>query len=515
MTLLAAAGFLFAGCEDRPGPPTAPPGPAARQIIPFDAGWQFLQADALGAERTRFDDTGWRAVDLPHDWSIAGPFDPANTTGGAGGFLPSGVGWYRKQFDAGSFPAESRVFIQFDGVMANSDVWVNGHLLGHRPYGYVGFEYELTPFLAAGGGPNLIAVRADNSAQPASRWYTGAGIYRHVRLVVTNPIHMQSGASLVRVSRIEAGRAFIHVQTTVVNESANPLPVSFTASLSGPAGDGPELHDTRHPYLTVVQAGQTTDMEVDLAVDNPSEWDVDSPTLYSAKLEVRGGGAILDQETVAFGIRESRFDAATGFWLNGRSLKIKGVCVHGDGGAFGAAVPLGVWQRRLTELKALGVNAIRTAHNPPDPGFLDLCDRMGFLVMDEMFDCWTVAKNPYDYHLYFDRWSKTDTRDTVRRDRNHPSIILWSAGNEIHDTPNADLSKRILTGLVQVFHDNDPTRPVTQALFRPNISHDYDDGLADLLDVVGTNYRNSELLAAHAARPERKIIGTEMGQTLD
>jgi beta-galactosidase len=226
-------------------------------------------------------------------------------------------------------------------------------------------------------------------------------------------------------------------------------------------------------------------------------------------------GGVVDSGDVSFGIRDARFEAATGFWLNGRSLRIKGVCVHGDGSAFGAAVPLGVWERRLGALRRLGVNAIRTAHNPPDPGFLDLCDRMGFLVMDEMFDCWTVAKNPYDYHLFFSEWSKVDTRDTVRRDRNHPSVVLWSAGNEIHDTPQAELSKRILSGLVRVFHDNDPTRPVTQALFRPNISHDYDDGLADLLDVIGTNYRNSELLAAHAARPERKIIGTEMGQSLD
>jgi beta-galactosidase len=513
--LFASAGLLLAGCESRPGARAAANDQAPRQTIAFDSGWRFLEADAPGAERPDYSDSGWTTVDLPHDWSIAGPFDAANPTGGAGGFLPSGVGWYRKPFTAASFPEGSRVFVQFDGVMANSDVWVNGHLLGHRPYGYVGFEYDLTPYLAAGVGQNVIAVRADNSAQPASRWYTGAGIYRHVRLVVTNPVHIESGSTSVTVPTIVAGRAFVHVRTTVVNQSTDPLPVSLGVSLSGPAGEGPEVRDTLHPLDSVVQPGQTTDMEADIAVDNPSKWDVDSPTLYAVNLKVRGAGRVLDQETVPFGIREARFEAATGFWLNGRNLKIKGVCVHGDGGAFGAAVPLGVWRRRLTELKSLGVNAIRTAHNPPDPGFLDLCDQMGFLVMDEMFDCWTVAKNPYDYHLYFEQWSKTDARDTVRRDRNHPSIILWSAGNEIHDTPNAELSKRILSGLVQVFHESDPTRPVTQALFRPNISHDYDDGLADLLDVVGTNYRNSELLAAHAARPERKIIGTEMGQALD
>jgi beta-galactosidase len=257
------------------------------------------------------------------------------------------------------------------------------------------------------------------------------------------------------------------------------------------------------------------DIEVDVPVSNPLRWDFDRPNLYRALVQVESNGQVVDEDEVTFGIRDARFEASTGFWLNGRNLKIKGVCVHSEGGAFGAAVPLGVWERRLAGLRALGVNAIRTAHNPPDPGFLDLCDRMGFLVMDELFDCWTVGKNPYDYHLYFPDWSEIDTRDTVRRDRNHPSVVLWSAGNEIHDTPQAESSKRILAGLLGVFHENDPTRPVTQALFRPNVSHDYDNGLADLLDVIGTNYRNSELLAAHAARPQRKIIGTEMGQSLE
>ena len=216
-----------------------------------------------------------------------------------------------------------------------------------------------------------------------------------------------------------------------------------------------------------------------------------------------------DSETVAFGLREFHFDPATGFWLNGRNFKLNGVCLHDDGSCFGAAVPLSVWERRLAALRDLGANAIRTAHNPPAPEFLDLCDRLGFLVMDEFFDCWTVGKNHCDYHLYFTNWSKTDARDTIRRDRNHPSIILYSVGNEIHDTPKAALAKSILAGLVEVCHENDPTRPVTQALFRPNVSGDYTNGLADLLDVIGTNYRDNELIAAHRAKPSRKIIGTE------
>jgi len=226
-------------------------------------------------------------------------------------------------------------------------------------------------------------------------------------------------------------------------------------------------------------------------------------------MRARAGNTILDDETVPFGIREFHFDPDTGFWLNGKNFKIKGVALHDEAGGLGTAVPLRAWERRLVTLKQLGVNAIRTAHNPAAPEFLDLCDRMGLLVMDEMFDCWTVAKNPYDYHLYFREWSHIDTRDTVRRDRHHPSIILYSAGNEIHDTPKPELAKEILKGLVEVFHANDPTRPVTQALFRPNVSHDYDNGLADLLDVVGQNYRENEILAAHRDKPTRKIIGTE------
>ena len=250
-------------------------------------------------------------------------------------------------------------------------------------------------------------------------------------------------------------------------------------------------------------------MTQNLALRNPQRWDLDRPAIYQVTVKVVVAGWVVDEETVPFGIREFRFDAATGFWLNGRNLKIKGVCLHHDGGAFGAAVPLRVWERRLEILKRLGVNAIRTAHNPPAPEFLDLTDRMGFLVMDEMFDSWTVAKNPYDYHRYFNEWSKIDTRDIVRRDRNHPSIIVYSAGNEIRDTPKAELAKTILRGLVDVFHENDPTRPVSQGLFRPNVSRDYDNGLADILDVVGQNYRENEILTAHRQKPTRKILGTE------
>jgi len=246
-----------------------------------------------------------------------------------------------------------------------------------------------------------------------------------------------------------------------------------------------------------------------IIIPKPQLWNLDSPRLYRVRVEIISKKETLDEVTTTLGVRDAHFEAETGFWLNGKNFKLKGVCVHHDGGAFGAAVPLAIWQDRLETLRSLGVNAIRTAHNPPAPEFLDLCDRMGFLVMDEFFDCWTVGKNPFDYHLYFNEWSGRDAADTVRRDRNHPSVIIYSVGNEIHDTPKAEMAKRILSSLVEVCHTNDPTRPVTQALFRPNVSGDYTNGLADLLDVVGQNYRENEILAAHTQKLSRKILGTE------
>ncbi len=480
-----------------------------RIVQSFDPDWRFLHADASGAEQPQFDDSAWRALDVPHDWSIEGPFDQQNRTGGAGAFLPAGIGWYRKHFTVPSSYVQRRVFIDFDGVMANSDVWINGAHLGHRPYGYVSFEYELTGHLNFGEkNDNVLAVRADNSLEPASRWYAGAGIYRHVHLVVVDPVHIDHWATFISTPKIDPYQALVHVQTTVVNQSEAPHAIALEITLLDPNGRAAATFKTKPQTIS---PGQKADFAQDILVKAPVIWDIDHPVLYHANVSVRSGSRTLDDEVTPFGIREFHFDPDTGFWLNGKNFKLKGVCLHGDVGGLGTAVPLGAWERRLKLLRELGVNAIRTAHNPPAPEFLDLCDRMGFLVMDEMFDCWTVAKNPYDYHLYFNEWSRIDTRDTVLRDRNHPSIILYSAGNEIHDTPKQELAKSILRTLVDTFHENDPTRPVTQALFRPNVSHDYDDGLADMLDVIGQNYRENEILAAHASRPSRKIVGTENG----
>ena len=478
----------------------------------FDNNWQFLQSDPAGAQSADFDDSQWRTLNVPHDWSIAGPFAATNKTGGAGAFLPSGVAWYRKHFAVPKADADQTVWIEFDGVMQNSKVWINGELLGERPYGYSSFRYDLTPHLKF-GGTNVIAVRCDTSAQPASRWYSGAGIYRHVRLVTMNPYHVEADGLFVSTPEVSSAKATVEIETTVTNESRIPpskpaaTPTRVQTTLISPEG---KIVATTESIL-MGKEGWTSRAQArqQILVTNPELWNLDSPKLYRVVVKILSDSTLRDETSTTLGIRDAHFDADTGFWLNGRNFKIKGVCVHHDGGAFGAAVPLDVWQDRLATLKTLGVNAIRTAHNPPAPEFLDLCDRMGFLVMDEFFDCWTVGKNRYDYHLYFNEWSHLDAADAIRRDRNHPSVIIWSVGNEIHDTPKPEIAKPILAGLVAVCHTNDPTRPVTQALFRPNASGDYTNGLADLLDVVGQNYRENEILAAHNQKPTRKILGTE------
>jgi beta-galactosidase len=515
---------------------------AAGEAENFDAGWKFSQGDATNAGDPGFDDRDWQTVSLPHDWSIAGPFAETNKTGGAGAFLPDGVVCYRKHFSLPESDSGKTVSIGFDGVMANSDVWINGFHLGHRPNGYVSFSYGLTGHLNF-GGDNVIAVRCDTSQQPASRWYAGAGIYRHARLVVTDPVHFLPGGIFISTPEVSSNQATVHIEMSLTNQTEAVRHVDVINYILAPGQNisdadwntkikknwlgtpmAPENHarfkraPLAPPPFATLAPNSTVTLTDDLTIPQPELWNLDRPQLYRLVTRVVassdftngfGTGEIVDETVTPFGIRDAHFEADTGFWLNGKNFKIKGVCLHADGGAFGAAVPLSVWEARLKALKALGVNAIRTAHNPPAPEFLDLCDRMGFLVMDEFFDCWEVGKNRFDYHLFFDDWSARDEHDTILRDRNHPSIIIYSVGNEIHDTPNAEKAKAILTNLVAVAHAADPTRPVTQALFRPNVSGDYTNGLADLLDVVGQNYREKEILAAHEQNPARKILGTE------
>lgn len=477
-------------------------GALAREIVPFDDGWDFYQNRTGGASRINFDAPPLQQVNLPHDWSIAGRFDQKAPTGGDGAWLPSGDAWYRKEFSVAA--AGKRVWVEFDGVMANAEVWINDHSLGKRPNGYVSFRHDLTDHLKE---KNVLLVKADTTAQPASRWYTGAGIYRHVRLVVADPVHVAPWGVFVSTPQVDAAKATVKVETKVANTDDAETKITVRSVVKG--RDGKDLA-TLSSDLTIA-AGKDATGTQQLTIPKPQLWDTEHPHLHQLVTTITSDGKVLDETCTTFGIRSAEFTTDRGFVLNGKPVKMKGVCLHHDGGAVGAAVPLAVWERRLKKLRELGVNSIRTAHNPPAPELLDLCDRMGFLVMDEFFDCWTKAKRKADYHLHFKEWSHTDLRDGILRDRNHPSVVLYSVGNEIHDTPKPEIAIPILKGLVEVAHAADSTRPVTQALFRPNVSKDFTNGLADLLDVIGVNYRDGELLQAWKDKPGRKIIGTEQG----
>ena len=478
------------------------------RTIPFDEDWKFIREDVKGAEQTDFNDAAWRSLNVPHDWSIEGPYDRNNPTGRGGGYLPGGIGWYRKTFTINEGDAKQLAFIEFDGVMANSDVWINGYHLGKRPNGYVSFQYELTGHLNYGSKKNVIAVRADNTIQPASRYYTGAGIYRHVSLSIINPVHIAHWGTFITTTNVSAARATVNVQVKILNESATAQNIEVRYELIS-ASDGKRF--TAAAVKQKIKAGAAQIAVQNIVLDKPGLWDVDHPQMYSASITIIANDKQVDETLQEFGVRDIKFDAASGFILNGKQVKIKGVCLHHDAGALGAAVPLSAWLRRLQTLKELGVNGIRTSHNAVAPEFLSACDFMGFLVMDETFDTWNAAKSHAEkgYNLYFTDWWERDTRDIVMRDRNHPSIVIYSIGNEIHDNLNDSTGFRKYKMQQDLVHALDNTRPVTMALFRPALSKVYENGFANLMDVVGQNYRENELVAAHEKNPAWKVIGTE------
>jgi beta-galactosidase len=480
-----------------------------RSIINFDTDWQFVIDDVKNGDITTLDDSKWRKLDVPHDWSIEGTYDSANPSGRGGGYLPAGIGFYRKSFTVNATDAKRKFFIEFDGVMANSDVWINGDHLGNRPYGYSSFSYDLTSHLKFGKGEtNTLAVKVDNSRQPASRYYTGSGIYRHVRMVITNTVYVEQWGVFITSTQVSDKKATVNVETKIKNESSNSS-ILLETTILDPAGKPVKTLETKQ----TLPAGQSVTINQKVEVFTPQLWDLNKPNLYSAITKVKSGKNYVDEQTNVFGIRNSKFEAATGYWLNGKNIKIKGVCLHHDAGALGAAVPLRAWERRFELLKEAGVNAIRTAHNPVAPEFLDLCDRMGFLVMDETFDTWTATKpgSEYGYSLFFKKWWEQDTRDMVLRDRNHPSIIIYSVGNEIRDNLNDSAGFKRYKDQQDLVHRTDPSRPVTMALFRPAISKVYTSGFADMMDIVGQNYREKELVAAHLDKPQRIVLGTENG----
>jgi beta-galactosidase len=478
----------------------------------MDPGWRFALGDSTGADRPGFDDRAWRRLDLPHDWSIEGTMRQDAPGGGRMGFYPGGVGWYRKAFRMPAGSGGHRAWLEFDGVYMNSDVWINGVLLGHRPYGYISFAYEITQHLVP--GVNVVAVRVDNSAQPNSRWYSGSGIYRHVWLTLADPLHVGRWGTYVTTPRADSAGADVVIKTRVANDQGGARRGALRSVVFDATGR--EVARSETPFA--IETGQRIDLEQRVQVALPRLWSARTPYLYTLRTEVQDGARTADVVTTPFGIRTIAFDADRGFLLNGRRVKLNGVNLHHDAGGLGAAVPERVWERRLALLRAMGVNAIRTSHNPPAPEFLDLCDRMGFLVMAEAFDEWTFGKVPQGYHRYFAEWSERDVTDFVRRDRNHPSIVLWSAGNEIGEQ-SAPEGAQVLRRLVDIFHREDPTRLVTTG--NDNIVADGHPATLAFLsaeDVVGYNYvdrwHERRELFAEADRhdhPDWRMIGTESG----
>jgi beta-galactosidase len=469
--------------------------------VNFDANWRFYKGSADGAEKPGFDDSNWKLLRLPHDWAIEGPFDEKlNPSTGA---LPiSGTGWYRKSFLLPQ-SAQGRVFtIVFDGAMANSTVWLNGEELGGRPYGYSSFFFNLTPHLHFGPEPNVLAVRL--APEPdSSRWYPGAGIYRNVWLDVTAPVHVAEWGTYVTTPQVSDEKATVSVKTEVRNQSEQDAKVEVRQTILDPSGR-PVSKQSAGTLAVSVDATRT--IPVSLTVANPQRWDMDHPYLYTLVTEIADGQGVVDKYSTTFGIRTIAFDRDKGFLLNGKPRKLHGVCLHHDLGALGAAVNRRATERQLQIMKVAGVNAIRTSHNPPSPELLELADRMGMVVMDEAFDMWHIAKVPNGYSKYFDEWSERDLRDMARRDRNHPSIILWSIGNEIPEQKSPDGWKEAKR-LTDFFHEEDPTRPTTSAM------NDWADAIrnhfADNVDIKGFNYSPMHYEQIMHDHPEWVVYGSE------
>ncbi len=473
--------------------PVALSAEAGRETIGFDQDWRFHRGEVTNGQAAELDDSAWRRLDVPHDWSIEGgiyetgpesvalegPFNPLSPARDGGGYLDGGIGWYRKTFTLPQAAKGRCVSIEFDGAYMDSDVWLNEKHLGRHPYGYTGFQYDLTPHLRW-DGPNVLAVRL-NVAQPCSRWYSGAGIYRHVRLTVTDPVHVAHWGTYVTTPKVAADAATVQVRTRVVNQGKSATQVRLETVVLDPRGA--EVAKVEAPGG--VGTGADGVFVQTFEVFRPELWSIETPQLYAALSRVYVGQRCVDRYTTPFGIRTFEFTRDRGFLLNGRRVPLQGVCNHHDLGCLGAAVHRRAIERQLEILKGMGCNAIRTSHNPPAPELLDLCDRMGLVVMDEAFDEWKVGKTPFGYGRFFDQWSQRDLVGMLHRDRNHPCVVMWSIGNEINEQGaknGYEMSKR----LVDICRREDPTRPVIAGCNNPAPA--VRTGFAKPLDLLGINY---------------------------
>lgn len=470
----------------------------------FDFDWKFTLSEPVNAHLASLDDSAWDSIQLPHDWSMSIPYDNS-PRGGAMGYMQGGIGWYRKTFDIPEDYRGKKVYIEFDGVYHQSTVYINGKELGFRPYGYVGFEYDLTPHLKY-GQKNILAVKVDHSNAPTSRWYSGSGIYRHVWLKVLDPVHVAHWGVYVTTPVITPEKAEVKIVTTVSNTSRSTKKISLQNDVVDING---------HVVATVssttsLQGSRKTDVTQQLSVPQPVLWDIDAPNLYTLVTTIEKDELIIDRYETPFGIREIRFDADKGFFLNGKNIKMKGTNLHQDAGSLGTAVPDRSYERRLEILKEFGFNAIRCSHNPPSPEFLHYCDRIGFVVVDEIFDKW---KNGY-YEQYFDKWWQRDLDAMILRDRNHPSIVLWSLGNETGE--QGDMTGEGTARLIMMrdhVRKIEPTRKiaVTLAPTNPLNKRTFNqNGFADAVDVVGYNYMEVFYEEEHKNYPQRLIYGSEV-----
>ncbi len=470
----------------------------------FDFGWKFYLGDNLDASTVEFNDDDWRGLDLPHDWSIEGKIAVDNPMGVAGGYFPSGIGWYRKSFNV---PAEWKnkcVSIYFEGVYMNSEVFINGKSLGVWPYGYTSFFYDLTPYLKY-DDTNIIAVKVDNSQQVNSRWYSGSGIYRHVWLQATDSVHIKNWGVAITTTDVSKKEATVQIKTIIQNKTKNLEQVTLALQILDDNSTCIESSD----FEAEIKANSEKEITRKIIVKNPSLWSPENPNLYKASIIIKREDNVLDAKNEAFGIRSIKYSVENGFELNGKMVLLNGGCVHHDNGCLGAKAYDRAEERRVELLKEAGFNSVRTSHNPPSEAFLDACDRLGLLVIDESFDGWKVAKTPRDYANYFDEWWQRDLEAMVLRDRNHPSIIMWSTGNEILErtSPEAVKTAQMLTHAV---HQIDTTRPVTSALTTWDQGWEIFDPLFAAHDIGGYNYQLLPYAESdHERVPSRIMVQTE------
>lgn len=482
---------------------------AQRTVVKFNKEWKFFLGDDSSAKETKYDDSKWRTLNLPHDWSIEGNFSKDHPTTYNEGALPAGIGWYRKTFVAPASSKNKKLFVDFDGIYRNSEVWINGHFLGKRPNGYISFQYELTPYLKFGGEKNVIAVRVDNSEQPNSRWYTGSGIYRNVRLETKSKIAIDHWGTFVTTPEVNSQKALVNVRYQLGNSTDRSHRVQLVEEIYDAKG---KLVASQKSKDKIVAPKSDLNGFTSLVIQQPKLWSVERPYLYKLVTKIIENKKEIDRYETAFGIRYFNFDAQKGFSLNGKPLKILGVCMHHDLGALGVAINKRAIERQLQILKAMGCNAIRTAHNPPAPELLGLCDKMGFIVMDEAFDMWRKKKNKFDYSLDFDQWHKQDLEDQIKRDRNHPSVFIWSIGNEIREQFDSS-GTTIAKELAQIVKSLDATRPVTCALTENNPQKNFI-YQSHALDLLGFNYKLDDYPELPKRFPEEKMFASETASAL-